>query len=254
MRVFIPKGNSNLFISKEITSENAYAAFYGFSAMGWEVVFYEGNPPTGISREDVVVGWISQVKMAISNLGIEPPTELDYPEELNDFYGRKLWQSTLHTIYTNESTWPVFVKPVKGKQFDGKLISKLGDLIGLGSQDDRPIWCSEPVEFLSEWRCFIRYGQMIGAKNYKGDFKLSPNFTTIQSAIESYKSSPNAYSLDVGIVKYIDEFEQERYFTKVVEVNDGYAMGTYGLNPVLYAKLISARWSEIVGIPDPCQF
>ncbi len=46
MRVFIPKGNSELFLSKEIITENTYAAFYGFSAMGWEVVFYEGLPPT----------------------------------------------------------------------------------------------------------------------------------------------------------------------------------------------------------------
>lgn len=249
MRVFIPKGNSDLFISKEIITENTYAAFYGFSAMGWEVVFYEGNPPEGLSRADVVVGWITQVKQGLKNLGIEPPTEIDYPEELNEFYGRKLWKSTLHKIYTDETTWPVFVKPVKGKQFNGKLITKLGDLVGLGSQEDREVWCSEPVEFLSEWRCFVRYGKLIDCRRYKGDFKIHPNYFSVFSYIEAFKNPPAAYTLDVGIV--MDNGHQQ---TSIVEINDGYAMGSYGLNPIEYAKMISARWSEMTGVPDPTQF
>jgi hypothetical protein len=250
MRVFIPKGNADGFISKEIITEGSYSAFYGFSLLGWEVVFYEGNPPEGLSREDVVVGWITQVKKGLTNLGIEAPTEIDYPEELNEFYGRKLWTSTLHKIYTDESTWPVFVKPVKGKQFNGKLITKLGDLIGIGSQEDRAVWCSEPINFVSEWRCFVRYGKVVDCRRYKGDYRISPNYTVIDSAIEKFESQPAAYTLDVGIV--IDKDGKQR--TYVVEVNDGYAMGTYGLQPIDYAKMLSARWSELVGIPDPTRF
>lgn len=55
MRVFVPKGKNNMFISNEIITENTYAAFFGFSIMGWEVVFYEGEPPKELSREDVVL-------------------------------------------------------------------------------------------------------------------------------------------------------------------------------------------------------
>lgn len=246
MRVFVPKGKNGLFISNEIITECTYAAFFGFSTMGWEVVFYEGDPPQGLSRHDVVIGWITGVKMAIKNLGIEPPTELDYPEELHGYLGRKIWQSNLHKIYTDETQWPVFVKPVKGKQFDGKLVTSLKDLVGLGSQEDRKIWCSEPVKFVSEWRCFIRYGKMIDSKNYKGDFKIQPNFNTVERCIEDYKSQPAAYTLDFGVT--------EDGKTLLVEVNDGYAFGTYGLSPLNTAKMLSARWSELVDIPDPCQF
>lgn len=249
MRAFIAKGNTDLFISKEIISENTYAAFYGFSAMGWEIEFFEGNPPKGLSRSDVVVGWITQVKQAVRNLGIEPPVELDYPEELRRYLGRDVWKDTLHHIYADEKTWPVFVKPVKGKQFTGKLITKLGDLVGLGSQDDRDIWCSTPVKFLSEWRCFVRYGQLIDCRCYKGDFKQHPNYFTVLSAIADYTSQPAAFTLDVGVVG-----EGQHKDTLLVEVNDGYAMGSYGLRPFDYAKMISARWSQMVDIPDPCQF
>ena len=246
MRLFVPKGTNHLFLNKEIITESTYNAFYGFSVMGWEVVFYEGNPPTGLSREDVVVGWITQVKQAISNLGIEPPTELDYPEETQKYLGRKVWQSTLHKIYTDDSTWPVFVKPVKGKQFDGKLITSLKDLIGLGSQDDRMIWCSEPMNFLSEYRCFVRYGKLVDARRYKGDFKMTPNYNVIESCIKDYTSQPAAYTLDFGIT---DKGE-----TRLVETNDAFAFGTYGLHFMDCAKMLSARWHELVGIPDPCLF
>lgn len=249
MRVFIAKGNSDCFISKEIITESTYAAFYGFSTMGWEVIFYEGNPPTGLSRDDIVVGWITQVKMAIRNLGIEPPTEIDYPEELHKFLGRKVWTSTLHKVYTDPTTWPVFVKPVKGKQFNGKLITRLGDLVGLGAQEDRAIWCSEPIDFVSEYRCFVRYDKIIDCRRYKGDFRVTPSFDAVEYFRSKFENPPAAYTLDVGVVH-----KDNTQHTYIVEINDGYAMGSYGLNHLDYAKMISARWSEMVGIPDQTQF
>lgn len=246
MRVFVPKGKNNLFISNEIITENTYAAFFGFSVMGWEICFYEGNPPENLSREDVVIGFITQIKMALINLGIEPPTELDYPEEIQSYLGRKIWQDSLHNVYNSPEMWPVFVKPVKGKQFDGKLITSLKDLIGLGSQDDRKIWCSEPMNFKSEYRCFIKYGKLIDVRRYKGDFRLLPNFNVVENCIKDYTTQPNAFTLDFGVT--------DQGTTALIEVNDGYAMGSYGLTPIDYAKMISARWSQLTGVPDPCLF
>lgn len=40
----------------------------------------------------------------------------------------------------------------------------------------------------------------------------------------------------------------------LVEVNDGYALGCYGLQRNLYAKLLSARWAQLVGVPDERAF
>ncbi len=33
----------------------------------------------------------------------------------------------------------------------------------------------------------------------------------------------------------------------LIEVNDGYALGSYGLFYPDYAKLLSARWAELIG-------
>ena len=40
--------------------------------------------------------------------------------------------------------------------------------------------------------------------------------------------------------------------TRVLEINDGFALGSYGLDPIQYAKLLSARWAELTGIHDEC--
>lgn len=64
--------------------------------------------------------------------------------------------------------------------------------------------------------------------------------------VRSYVDSPSAYSIDIGLTA-----ENE---TIIVEVNDGYSLGSYGLDPLLYAKLLSARWAELTGTEDECAF
>ena len=44
----------------------------------------------------------------------------------------------------------------------------------------------------------------------------------------------------------------DRGETRLVEVNDGFSLGCYGLEPILYARLLCARWSELVGVADEC--
>jgi len=34
--------------------------------------------------------------------------------------------------------------------------------------------------------------------------------------------------------------------TLLVEINDGFALGSYGLDPIQYAKLLSACWADII--------
>ncbi|WP_238996654.1 ATP-grasp domain-containing protein [Paenibacillus pinistramenti] len=59
-------------------------------------------------------------------------------------------------------------------------------------------------------------------------------------------SAPNGYAVDIGLT---DKGE-----TLLIEVNDGYALGQYGLNTLDYAKLLSARWSELTNTIDGCNF
>ncbi|WP_262922941.1 hypothetical protein [Hymenobacter cellulosilyticus] len=40
----------------------------------------------------------------------------------------------------------------------------------------------------------------------------------------------------------------------VIEINEGYSIGSYGLPPLRYAKFLSARWAELTGTTDACNF
>lgn len=42
--------------------------------------------------------------------------------------------------------------------------------------------------------------------------------------------------------------------TVFLEMNDGYALGNYGLHYLKYAKLISARWSQLLNREDEFDF
>ena len=39
--------------------------------------------------------------------------------------------------------------------------------------------------------------------------------------------------------------------TLLIEMNDGFAIGCYGLDDTLYAKFLAARWAELTGTKDP---
>jgi len=228
---------------------NYYVASEGFRAMGYEICdFYKGNELEGNAPEDVVVGSIDDVKAVWRNLGLAVPEEINYPQELEAFLGRKIWKSTVNTIANHPEKWNVFIKPAKvSKKFTGVHVKSTKDLIGCGDQlEDTEIWCSEPVHFLAEWRCFVRYGKILDARMYKGNWRLHFDYKVVEEAVKAYATAPKAYAIDFGLT---DKGE-----TLLVEVNDGYSLGTYGLFYLDYAKLLATRWAEITKTTDECYF
>ena len=107
-----------------------------------------------------------------------------------------------------------------------------------GLSDETEVLCSEVVHFDTEWRGFVLNQELIGLKHYKGDFGKIPDVSIIQAAIAKYTSAPAAYSIDVALT-YAGK-------TVLVEINDAFALGSYGLDPVKYAQMIEARWDQIV--------
>ena len=61
------------------------------------------------------------------------------------------------------------------------------------------------------------------------------------SAIEILERSRNAkaaYGIDFGVLAQGD--------TALIELNDGFSLGSYGLDQSVYADLIVARWTELM--------
>jgi hypothetical protein len=233
----------------EFYNVNAFVAFEGFKNFGYETdKFFDADEISDDNPENILVGGIGNVRKRLQNLNIiRPKKEIDYPEELKPFLKRKIWESSINEVF-NKKEWNIFIKPkTETKLFTGKVINNEMDLLGLMyKEDDIKVWCSELIDFKTEWRCFIRYKEILDIRRYKGDWDTKIDVKTVASAIESFTSQPYSFALDFGVNKNGE--------TILVEVNDGHSLGTYGLSSTHYAKFLSARWSELTQTEDYLYF
>lgn len=227
--------------------DSFFLAQKGFEECGMETVGFQSIDELQYAqREDIVVGYVGMVRRQLLRFGVTVP-EMDYPEALTFCMGRKVWKSTANTVNRRPEMWPVFMKSVADKAITGVVVRSQKDLIGCGMWNgDQEVWCSEVVSFVEEWRCFVRYGRILDVRHYKGDWRRFLDPAVVEKAVREWTDAPAGYALDFGLT------EDGR--TLLVEANDGYALGSYGLFYVEYAKLLSARWAELTGTEDSLNF
>lgn len=236
-------------------SPNISHAVSGFRELGAEIVTYNTIDEIyqWVTPDDVVLDYIDQCLTIFDKFGKHPHLE-DYPEVLRTFLGRPIWKDTINSINCNPDKWRVFVKPVKEKAFTGKVINGPADLVGCGScYENYEVLCSPILNIKREWRGFIYYDKLIDLRPYSGDWHYNYDTKVIDNVIEAFKTwenRPAACSLDFAVIEDADG-EQHTIF---LEANDAYALGNYGLYCIDYAKMISARWSQILDRPDEFHF
>ncbi len=197
-------------------------------------------------RNDVIVGYSGPIETRLRDFGVMIP-DVDYPESILKYLGRKIWKSTMNTINNNPDLWNVFVKPIRRKSFKGRVIRSATDLIGCGATNgDQEIYVSEILNFVSEYRVFVRYGEILDVRHYTGDWSIFPDAETIANCVKEYKEGINTYAIDFGVT--------DKGTTNLIEVNVSGVIGSYGLDPNMYAKFMSARWSELTETEDECRF
>ncbi len=220
---------------------NCYAAYDGFRQLGVEIVPFQGfgdvSDLPDLGSEVGLHGFVGDVQQALTKIGKPVPPPLDYPEELQDFIRRDLRRTTLEEV--RASTSPMFVKPVEHKLFTG--------FVWKAQRDDRfrvatypnhtPVWVCKPVDFRAEYRCFVLDGEILDVRLYRGDWWKAPCQEWVERAVKEFKSAPRAYAIDWGVT-----FGGR---TLIVEVNDSFALGHYGLASIPYAKMVEARWEEM---------
>lgn len=241
-------------------SHNMANAMYGFRELGAEIIPYHTIDEIydKVSEEDIVLDYIDQCNTIFKKFGKEPRIE-DYPANFERFLGRKIWRDTINSISSNEEKWSAgyFVKPVRSKAFTGKIVSGINDLIGCGNcYENYEVLVSEPLNIKAEWRCFILYDEIIDVRPYgmlidptRKSHMYHYDEKVLQEMLEEFQrmeDRPAACSMDICVT------EDGR--TLLMEFNDSYALGYYGLAPILYAKLISARWSQILERTDEYKF
>jgi hypothetical protein len=114
-----------------------------------------------------------------------------------------------------------------------------------GASDHSPVWCSEIVEWLSEYRVYVVRGKIVGTGHYAGDASKCLDRGQVDEAVACFEASgdaPGGYGIDFGVLSTGQ--------TALIEVNDGYSLGSYGLADDLYTDLIIARWAEMTNLRE----
>lgn len=217
-------------------SEDACAAWYGLVQAGSRVRFYEHIHDVPVNRSHCVIGDIEDTEFYFVMLQLYPEKDIRFPIKLK--YKKEFWKREIESGQTFPNTpFPKFIKPYwKLKEFEPFIAKNYKEAMDKGSNFLNII--SEPVKFLTEYRCFILEKELIGAQFYAGDQNLMPNLKLIPKIISEYSNAPVAYTCDLGV---LDNGE-----TAIVEFNDAWACGCYGLEPRLYARWLKARWIEIL--------
>lgn len=202
-----------------------------------------------LAPDTLVAGYVPSVLGALHQLGVPAPEPDDYPACLRPLLHRRIWESTVGAVEAAEERGHldgVFVKP-KGrvKQFTGFVVESRADFHRFGNVSRRqPVYCSEVVRWVSEHRVFVIDGRIVGARSYDGDAAVAPDAAVIADAVAALVAAGSAvaaFGVDFGVLA--------SGATALVEMNDGFSLGSYGLDDALYTDLVVARWCELTGAP-----
>lgn len=187
-------------------------------------------------RSNLFVGSSDYMKEVFKRLGIE---DLSLPLNSN----RAVIETTLGEAFkTIEAGGKIFVKPVQAKLFGGLVVDNTDQLTSWKLPLDTEVLVYEPYteKIVSEWRIYVHNHKMVDSRNYAGDFTLSPNYDYVRFIIGKNRDIdfPCAYTLDIAI------FEDGN--SDVVEFNDMWAIGNYGMPNDLYLTLLQDRYNEII--------
>lgn len=199
-----------------------------------------------ITKNDVFCGHVNICKQIWKNLGLKV-SELDcYPQELHEYFGRNIKKMKLgffrkilrnNEIYSTNTVF--FIKPLKNKLFTGFTCQLPQDLKKLTCSMNTEIHVSSYVKFDAEFRAYVYKNKIVDVFRYWGDrWDVTVDKDIVERMVSLINNSPIFYSLDFGI--------DDKGRTLLIEINDGYALGNYGLGPKQYAEMSMARWNEII--------
>lgn len=192
----------------------------------------------------MAVGGATFMKHALRLLGKKLPEHNPYPEVLKHLLYREVRQlANLHTAKRMLDEQSLFVKPAGWKQFTGFVPVGSDDYRFNGASNWIPVWISEPVKFVSEWRVYVAADVILDVRfcDHGGDREVKPNMDVITGAIMALSiwGAPQGYVIDFGVLSTGE--------TALVEMNDGFSFGAYDGLPAetLWVVLLN-RWNELI--------
>lgn len=204
-----------------------------------------------VRADYLVAGTVPIVHHALRRLGCKLPEHTPYPDILQPWFRRSIKKvASLRVVKDRlrNGGSSVFVKPAAGwKRFTGFVPQFEHDYRFNGASQNSPVWISEPVNFISEWRAYVVHGMVKNLEfcDHGGDATRLPDVTSIDDAVRvlvSTNQAPAGFVIDFGVLSSGE--------TALIEMNDGFSFGAYGNLPAeVYWDLTWARWQELVKLP-----
>jgi len=237
MKVYIQSNNDNL-----PHHFDAACALYGAIDLGldYKLITYDWldtiNPE--LFRNNLFVGSVEFMRKIFDKLGKSPrvPDNSNREEEF-------IKLSEVRTRIENGET--LFVKPKQIKLFTGMVVNKQFVFSLNPYPDDTDVIVSKPFEseIVSEWRCYVRKNiigdPIVDIRCYSGDpFVIPKKEFILELFNQNILKYPKAYTIDVAIL--------ENGENTVVEYNDMWAIGNYGIENGKYVSLLKEIYFEII--------
>lgn len=232
-RAFLEQTDTN-----EWFEDFVYNSKFTLEQRGFEIVPFIGKVNVPVDKKyDIIFASVQATEDFFNKCGIKIPEYLGYPDSLKKYLHRNIKKIFVKDI----DVYPIFIKPAENiKEFTGELLEEESSLDFMKKymevKDDTLVYASEPIEFISEYRCFIHHNELKGIHYYQGDYKKYIDADIVENMIKDYKDSPIAYTLDVGVTKF---------GTSLVEINDMWSIGSYGFDYKQYVNMCIDRMFEI---------
>lgn len=229
-------------IYKKFVDTSVCAAYHGALSNGYDstnIKFFEDASRIPSGRTNMVVGWISELTKYMEENGIVVPDPMNIPTDLYRFTDRNVSVITMGQFRSGHNL-PIFIKPhSKLKFFDAGVMRKQSSVSFFDHvPDDFLVMTSDVVDIISEWRAFVIDGEIVGLKNYIGDFTRMIDFGFANNIVSQFRSAPISYSIDFGLTSGGE--------TILIECNDAWSVGDYGLDPNVYFQFLRRRWVDIM--------
>lgn len=215
-------------------------ALYGAQDLGLDyklVTFEEVQEGKwdNLIKQRLFVGSVEFMTEVFKRVGIEQPRL-----PLNNLRAEK---RMLMSEFQYEA--PVFIKPTQIKLFTGTVIDEFNHVQYKHHYPDAEIIVQDVIDFTSEWRCYIFRNKLVDIKNYSGtiieDLGFLKNFVEKLVLNEiSTKNFPETFVIDIGFSNAWD------IPISVIEFNDMWAIGNYGVDNDLYVRMLKERYFDII--------
>ncbi len=146
----------------------------------------------------------------------------------------------------------IFIKPLTIKLFTGLVLDGCHYSSLDNVPDDTLVMSYEPFDrpIITEWRVYVHNHKIADVKNYSGEFLNVPREDYINQVLSCNKREgfPIAYIIDIGKLEGLveDDLDSWQLENVIIEYNDMWAIGNYGIPNDLYLRLLKDRYFEIV--------